>query len=69
MSRHNLKEKEHEEALPDFDHFLQLEEIENHDKVPVTKVSFSRGTKITFWFLRIYIAVMVILVIIGFARV
>ncbi len=48
---------------------MQLEEIESHDKVPVTKISFSKGTKVAFWFLRIYIAVMVILVIIGFARV
>ncbi len=69
MPRHDLKGKENEETLPEFEQFMKLEEIENHDKVPVAKISFSKGTKVAFWFLRIYIAVMVILVIIGFARV
>ncbi len=69
MPRHDLKGKENQETLPEFEQFMQLEEIESHDKVPVTKISFSKGTKVAFWFLRIYIAVMVILVIIGFARV
>ena len=69
MPRHDFKGKESEETLPEFEQFMQLEEIESHDKVPVTKISFSKGTKVAFWFLRIYIAVMVILVIIGFARV
>ena len=69
MPRHDFKGKENKETLPEFEQFMQLEEIESHDKVPVTKISFSKGTKVAFWFLRIYIAVMVILVIIGFARV
>jgi t-SNARE complex subunit (syntaxin) len=69
MSRNNKRKKQSEETLPDFDLFMNVEEIESHDKVAVTKVSFNRGTKIAFWFIRIYIAVMVVLVIVGFSRV
>ena len=50
MPRHDLKGKENEETLPEFEQFMQLEEIESHDKVPVTKISFSKGTKVAFWF-------------------
>lgn len=69
MSKYKVKEKTNQEQLPDFEHFLSREEIEIHDKVPVTKVPFSRRTKVAFWFLRIYIAMMIILVIVGFTHV
>ncbi len=69
MSKHHSEKKGNEQNLPDFEHFLSRGEIEIHDKVHVTKVSFSRRTKIAFWFLRIYIAMMIILVIVGFTRV
>jgi hypothetical protein len=69
LSKHNVEKRKIEEQLPDFERFLSLEEIENHEKITVTKISFSRGTKIAFWFLRIYITVMAILVIIGYTRV
>ena len=69
MSNHKADKKKNEQNLPDFEHFLTREEIEIHDKVQVTKVPFSRRIKVAFWFLRIYIALMIILVIVGFTRV
>ncbi len=43
------------------------EGLEDYSKVPVEKVNFSRGVKMAFWFLRIYIILMVSLVIVGFS--
>ncbi|MCL4444514.1 MAG: hypothetical protein M1464_02550 [Candidatus Thermoplasmatota archaeon] len=45
------------------------EGIEDYSKVPVEKVRFSNGVKLAFWFLRIYIILMVLLVIVGFSHV
>ena len=45
------------------------EGLEDFSKIPVKKVGFSKGIKVAFWFLRIYIILMVLLVIIGFSRV
>ncbi|MCL4343048.1 MAG: hypothetical protein M1267_04260 [Candidatus Thermoplasmatota archaeon] len=38
-------------------------------RVPVEKVKFSKGVMVAFWFLRIYIILMVLLVIVGFSHV
>lgn len=45
------------------------EGLEDYSKVPVEKVKFSRGVKTAFWFLRIYIILMVLLVIVGFSHI
>jgi hypothetical protein len=49
--------------------FMVSEGLEDFSKIPVKKVGFSKGIKVAFWFLRIYIILMVLLVIIGFSRV
>ena len=45
------------------------EGLEDYSKVPVERVKFSRGVKVAFWFLRIYILLMVLLVIVGFSNI
>jgi hypothetical protein len=45
------------------------EGLEDISKVSVEKVGFSRRVKVAFWFLRIYIILMVLLVIVGFSHV
>ena len=49
--------------------FVVSEGLEDFSKIAVKKVGFSKGIKVAFWFLRIYIILMVLLVIIGFSRV
>ncbi|MDA8055493.1 MAG: hypothetical protein M0Z77_07590 [Thermoplasmatales archaeon] len=53
----------------EFEEFLKSEELEEYDKIPVNRVKLGRGVKAAFWFLRIYIALMVVLVVIGFSHV
>ena len=53
----------------DLQEFMVSEELEDYSKVPVEKVGFSKGVKAAFWFLRIYIILMVLLVILGFSHV
>jgi hypothetical protein len=60
------KSIENEEKLHEF---MVSQGLEDYSKIPVGKVKFSRGIKIAFWFLRGYIIVMVLLVIIGFTHV
>lgn len=48
---------------------MVAEGLEDYSKIPVEKVGLSRGIKVAFWFLRVYIVLMVLLVIIGFAHV
>jgi hypothetical protein len=57
---------ENEEELQKF---MASEGLEDLTRVPVEKVKFSKGVKVAFWFLRIYIILMVLLVIIGFSHV
>ena len=45
------------------------EGLEDYSKVPIEKVGFSKGVKVAFWFLRIYIILMVLLVIVGFSHI
>lgn len=56
-------------AEKDFETFMDSEGLDEHNKIPVEKVKFSKGVRVAFWFLRIYIAVMVVLVVIGFSHV
>ena len=45
------------------------EGLEDYAKIPVERIVFSRRTRMAFWFLRLYIILMVILVIIGFSHI
>jgi 4-hydroxybenzoate polyprenyltransferase len=69
MSTNNKKKNESLEELPSFEQFMAKQEIEDIDKVKVNQVKVTRGIKLAFWFLRIYIVTMVILVIIGFSHI
>ncbi|MCL4333666.1 MAG: hypothetical protein M1290_05385 [Candidatus Thermoplasmatota archaeon] len=57
------------ESEEEFHEFLVSQGLKDYSKIPVEKVKFSKGIKIAFWFLRIYIAVMIVLVLIGFSHV
>ena len=52
-----------------FRRFLVEEGLEDYTKIPVERIVFSRRTRMAFWFLRLYIILMVILVIIGFSHI
>ncbi len=60
-----LKIEEREEL----DKFMGSQGLRDYNMIPVEKVGFSKGIKAAFWFLRIYIILMVLLVIIGFSHV
>ena len=66
MSKVNKKREYENLQLHSFEQFIQSEDIEEHEKVPVHQIEFSRRIKVAFWFLRVYIAIMVVIVIIGF---
>ncbi len=53
----------------EFREFMVSQGLEDYSKIPVEKVKFSPRIKIAFWFLRVYIVIMVLLVIIGFSHV
>ncbi|MCL4311499.1 MAG: hypothetical protein M1462_03615 [Candidatus Thermoplasmatota archaeon] len=53
----------------EFKEFMLSQGLGDHSKVPVERVMFSRRVKAAFWFLRIYIIIMILMVIIGFAHV
>ena len=66
--------------MPKNDKALKMEEEELHkfmvtqglvdySKISVEKVVVSKGIKAAFWFLRIYIILMVLLVLIGFSHI
>ncbi|MEM3448079.1 MAG: hypothetical protein QW203_05720 [Thermoplasmatales archaeon] len=64
------KEKELRiENEEEFHEFLVSQGLEDYNKVPVEKVRFSRMVKFAFWFLRIYIVLMILLVVIGFSHI
>ncbi len=52
-----------------FRRFMAEEGLEDYAKIPVERIVFSRRTRMAFWFLRLYIILMVILVIIGFSHI
>ncbi len=49
--------------------FMVSQGLEDYNKIPVERIKFNRGVKVVFWFLRGYIIVMILLVIIGFTHV
>ena len=64
------KEKEMRiENKEEIHEFMISQGLEDYSKVPVEKVGFSRRVKAAFWFLRIYIILMVLLVVIGFSHI
>ena len=53
----------------DWEDFIKEEGLVDYNKIPVERAEVKGWIQITFWFLRIYILVMIILVIIGFSRI
>ncbi len=53
----------------DWENFIKEEGLVNYNKIPIERADIKGWVKIAFWFLRIYIIIMVVLVIIGFYRV
>ncbi|HEC24995.1 MAG TPA: hypothetical protein ENI54_03150 [bacterium] len=53
----------------DWENFIKEEGLVNYNKIPIERAEIKGWVKIAFWFLRIYIIIMVVLVIIGFYRV
>ena len=52
-----------------FQEFMVSQGLQDHSKVPVEKIGFSRRVKAAFWFLRIYIILMILMVVVGFSHV
>jgi hypothetical protein len=53
----------------DWEDFIKEEGLVDYNKIPVERASVKGWINIAFWFLRIYIIAMIILVIIGFSRI
>jgi hypothetical protein len=53
----------------EFHKFMVSQGLTDYNKIPVEKVGFSKGIKAAFWFLRIYIILMILLVVMGFSHV
>ncbi|MDA8157903.1 MAG: hypothetical protein M0034_01765 [Deltaproteobacteria bacterium] len=53
----------------DWEDFIKEEGLVDYNKIPVERASVKGWVQIAFWFLRIYIVVMIIMVIIGFSRI
>ncbi len=53
----------------DWEEFIKNEGLLDYNKIPLKRAEIRGWIKIAFWFLRIYILIMVILVIIGFSRI
>jgi hypothetical protein len=53
----------------DWEEFIKNEGLLDHNKIPLKRAEIRGWVKIAFWFLRIYILIMVIMVIIGFSRI
>ncbi len=52
-----------------WENFVKEEGLLDYNKIPLQRAEISGWVKFAFWFLRIYIVVMVVLVIIGFSRI
>jgi hypothetical protein len=52
-----------------WENFVKEEGLLDFNKIPLHRAEIGGWVKFAFWFLRIYIVVMVILVIIGFSRI
>lgn len=66
-----LRNKVHKKVNLDHDweDFIKEEGLVDYNKIPVERAEIKGWAQAAFWFLRIYIIVMVILVIIGFSRI
>ncbi|MDA8272470.1 MAG: hypothetical protein M0Z72_01860 [Deltaproteobacteria bacterium] len=53
----------------DWEEFIKNEGLLDYNKIPLKRAKIRGWIKIAFWFLRIYILIMVIMVIIGFSRI
>lgn len=53
----------------DWEKFVEEEGLVDYNRVPVEKARITGWAQAAFWFLRIYILVMIILVIVGFSRI
>ena len=53
----------------DWEEFVKNEGLLDYNKIPLKRAEIRGWIKIAFWFLRIYILIMVIIIIIGFSRI
>jgi len=53
----------------DWDNFVQEEGLIDYNKIPLKRAEIKGWVKFAFWFLRIYIIIMIVLVVIGFSRI
>lgn len=53
----------------DWEEFIKNEGLLDYNKIPLKRAEVRGWIKIAFWFLRIYILIMIIIVIIGFSRI
>lgn len=52
-----------------WENFIKEEGLIDYNKIPLKRAEIKGWVKWAFWFLRIYILIMIILVIVGFSRV
>ncbi|MCL4404720.1 hypothetical protein M1583_01890 [Candidatus Marsarchaeota archaeon] len=53
----------------DWENFLEKEKLKDYSKIPVKRARISGWVKFAFVFLRIYIIIMLVLIILGFLNV
>ncbi len=53
----------------DWDNFVKNEKLKDYSKIPVKRAKMQGWAKIAFVFLRIYIVIMLILIVLGFLHV
>ncbi len=53
----------------DWDNFVKEEGLLDYNKISLQRAEINGWVKFAFWFLRIYIVIMVVFVIIGFSRI
>ncbi|RZV40490.1 MAG: hypothetical protein EVJ48_00785 [Candidatus Acidulodesulfobacterium acidiphilum] len=67
--KNNKKNSKDIDLDEDWEDFIKEEGLIDYNKIPVQKAEIKGWVQIAFWFLRIYILVMIIMVIIGFSRI
>ncbi|MCL4388000.1 hypothetical protein M1567_02510 [Candidatus Marsarchaeota archaeon] len=53
----------------DWENFLKKEKLKDYSKIPVKRAKVSGWVKFAFVFLRIYIVIMLVLIILGFLNI
>lgn len=53
----------------DWEEFIKNEGLIDYNKIPLERAEISGWVQAAFWFLRIYIVIMIVMVIIGFSRI